>query len=74
MSEKERVSAEVSPDKKFEFKIAATRRDLSEAELLRQVVDEFLEGEDIPEDVREFFREEFDQGNPNPAAVATTAD
>jgi len=59
-----RVAAQVTEEKKQDFKIAAMRREMSEAELLRQLVDEFLADEDIPEEVRDYFLGEMEGQNP----------
>jgi len=65
MAEKtERVAAQVEPWKKKDFQIAAMRRKMSEAELLRQLVDEFLAEEDIPEEVRAYLLKELEE-DPN---------
>lgn len=70
MSEKsERISATVTPETKSDFKIAAMRRDMKEAELLRELIGEFLEEENIPDEVRGFFKER-QEGNPKTTATA----
>jgi len=69
MAEESRISAVVDDDTKTEFQIAAMRRDVSEADLLRKVVEDFLDEEDIPPEVREYFAEEGElEGNLNRAA------
>lgn len=69
----ERVSAQVTEETKKDFKIAAMRREMKEAELLRQLIDEFLDGEEIPQEVREYFLAEMEdaEGNPNPPQTQT---
>lgn len=71
MDRSERLATSVTPEKKVDFQIAAMRRDLKEAELLRQIVDEFLEEEDIPEEVRQYFKEENGEGNLSPRKAPT---
>lgn len=67
----ERLAASVTDETKQEFQIAAMRRDMKEAELLREIVQEFLNEEDIPSEVRSYFDEQGDlKGNPKPAATS----
>jgi len=70
MHRSERLATSVTPEKKVDFQIAAMRRDMKEAELLRQTVDEFLQEEDIPEEVRQYFKEKNGDGNPSARIVA----
>lgn len=70
MERSERVATNVTPEKKRDFKIAAMRRDMKEAELLREILEDFLDEENIPEDVRAFFEEELDEGNLKQTATA----
>lgn len=72
MDRSERLSTSVTPEQKTDIRIAAMRRDISESELLRQLVEEFLEEEDIPDEVRTYFKEENGEGNSNP--LTATAD
>lgn len=67
----ERLAASVNEDTKRDFQIAAMRRDMKEAELLRELVADFLSEEDIPDEVREYFAEEGNlEGNLNPVPTA----
>jgi hypothetical protein len=75
MAEKsERIAAQVEPGKKQDFQIAAMRRQMSEAELLRQLVDEFLAEEDIPEEVRKYLLQELEDDPNRSRPQAQTAD
>jgi len=65
--DKERISAQVSKDVKTKFQIIANREDMTEADLLRQLVDERIEQENIPEDVINYFQES-NEGNPKTVA------
>lgn len=70
MDRTERLATSVTPEQKLEFRIAAERRDKSQADLLRELVENFLDGEEIPEDVRDFFKEEvFGEGNSQTATA-----
>jgi len=72
MERSERVATNLTPEQKRDFKIAAMRREKSEAEVLRGLVEEFLDEEEIPEEVREYFEGQLDEGNATLATV--TAD
>ncbi|MBX0350524.1 hypothetical protein [Haloarcula pellucida] len=71
MTRDKRIATSVTSEDKLDFQIAAMRRDVSESELLREIVDDFLEEEDIPDEVREYFKEELESDQGNPKTVAT---
>lgn len=66
----DRLSTSVTPEQKLQFEILARREDKSESQLLRELVEEKLDDEDIPEEVLNYFREEGDLGNPKAAAMS----
>jgi len=52
-----RVSAEVDPETKLLVELIAQRENKSEAQVLRDTLDERLAEEDIPDEVIAFFRQ-----------------
>lgn len=74
MTRSERLQTSVTREQKLEFRIAAERRDKSQSDLLRDLVKNFLEEEEIPDDVREFFREEVFSGEGNRQTAKVIAD
>jgi|GEM_PF-1263390 len=60
MKRTERIQTSVTPDVKREFRIAAAENDMEMAELLRELVHDYLDE-----------RAETDEGNPNPPLTQT---
>ena len=69
MARSERVATNLTPENKRDLQIHAMRKDITEAELLRQLIQEFLEEEEIPDEVREYFEGELSEGNLNRATA-----
>lgn len=70
MKRSERLATSVTPEEKTKFELIAQRRDMEQAKLLYELVQEFLDGEEIPDEVLQWVEEGRNEGNPKPAATA----